>query len=380
MSMLIPCNAPFNALRKFVCNAPRRSGYLLTPTNRAHSSVAGPAAAALRSLTPAQISFIQNLPKAELHAHLNGSIPVPILLELAREHRADGAASSAIQAGLKRLENLELTALSEFFGLFPAIYALTSTPAALARAARGVLREFLDGDAPQCTYLELRSTPRATADMTRAEYVEAVVTEVERYPADRAALIVSVNRTMTEQEVEECVGIARSLKAQGRRIVGVDLCGDPLAGDMNQLAKHFADAKQDGLGVTLHIAETPENTSSDTLQLLSFRPDRLGHATFLDDQAKALVLRDKSCNEICLSSNLLCKTVGTLDEHHIRYYLAKDHPISICTDDMLPFQTSLVAEYALLLAGAPLGLGLSETEVRQIAGMSMENRMRSLII
>ncbi|KAJ7610309.1 hypothetical protein DFH06DRAFT_1308768 [Mycena polygramma] len=309
---------------------------------QSQASITGPAAAALRSLTPDQISFVQKLPKAELHAHLNGSIPVPVLLDLARDYR--GTASSQVQAGLKRLENLELKGLGEFFGLFPAIYALTSTPPALARAARGVLGEFLDGDTPQCTYLELRSTPRATPDMTRAEYVETVVTEVERYPKDKAALIVSLNRTMDEQEVEECIGIARALKAKGRRIVGIDLCGDPLAGDMNKFAMYFANAKRDGLGITLHIAETEENTSADTTRLLEFQPDRLGHATFLDDEAKNLVLKNKPCIEICLSSNLLCKTVSSLDQHHVRYYLRKNHPISICTDDILPFQTSLLAE------------------------------------
>jgi adenosine deaminase len=211
------------ALRNLACRPQR----WLTSTRR-HSSLAGPAAAALRSLTPTQLSFIQQLPKAELHAHLNGSIPVSVLLELARAHR-----SSKIQAGLKRLENINLAGLDDFFALFPAIYELTSTPPALAHAARGVLSAFLDGDLPQCTYLELRSTPRATAAMTRAEYAETVVTEVERYPEDKAALIVSVSRTMSELEVEECVSIARALKAKGRRIVGVDLCGDPLV--RNQL-------------------------------------------------------------------------------------------------------------------------------------------------
>ncbi|KAJ6466368.1 Metallo-dependent hydrolase [Mycena sanguinolenta] len=342
-------------------------------------SLAGHAADALRSLTSAQLSFLQKLDKAELHAHLNGSIPIPVILELARDHRTSAAVSSGIEEGLKRLENVELKGLNEFFGLFPAIYALTSTPPALARAARGVLSEFLDGDTPQCTYLELRSTPRATPEMTRAKYVETVATEVERYPEDKAALIVSINRTMSEQEVEECVGIAMSLKAKGRRIVGVDLCGDPMAGDMNKFSKYFADAKRAGLGVTLHIAETSENTSADTLRLLQFQPDRLGHATFLDDSAKILVLKNQPCIEVCLSSNLLCKTVSSLDQHHVRYYLAQGHPISICTDDLLPFQTSLIAEYALLLARAPLGLGLSETEVHQIAAMSMDNRMRRLI-
>lgn len=44
------------------------------------------------------------------------------------------------------------------------------------------------------------------------------------------------------------------------------------------------------------------------------------------------------------------------------------------TDDPLPFQNSLITEYAMLLAQPPLGLGLTEDEIRRIAAMSMECR------
>ena len=44
------------------------------------------------------------------------------------------------------------------------------------------------------------------------------------------------------------------------------------------------------------------------------------------------------------------------------------------TDDTLPFRTSLIAEYALLMAEPPLGLGLSEDEVRAIGKMSLDAR------
>lgn len=242
------------------------------------SPIAGFAAKALQSLSATQIAFIQALPKAELHAHLNGSIPLSELQDLAREYAAktDGSSptvsSDAVHAGLAKLQNLELNEIQDFFGLFPAIYALTSNPPALARAARAVLREFLDGEKPQCTYLELRSTPRETPAMSRMQYVRTVVDEVERYPRDKAALIVSVNRQMDERVAAECIQIARTLKEEGRRVVGVDLCGDPLvsalplpsqnrsssmkqAGDMSVLAKHYVAAKQAGLGVTIHIAE-----------------------------------------------------------------------------------------------------------------------------
>ncbi|KIK46070.1 hypothetical protein CY34DRAFT_76718, partial [Suillus luteus UH-Slu-Lm8-n1] len=117
------------------------------------------------------------------------------------------------------------------------------------------------------------------------------------------------------------------------------------------------------------------NTTEDCLALLSCRPDRLGHATFLSDELKAFVRTNgqyKPCVEICLSSNLLCKTVASLDAHHIRYYLKNDHPIVICTDDALPFGTSCLGEYSLLLAQPPLGLGLSRDDVAKVAQMGMD--------
>ncbi|KAJ7439119.1 Metallo-dependent hydrolase [Mycena latifolia] len=344
------------------------------------SQIAGPAANALAALNASQIAFIEALPKAELHAHLNGSIPISDLQQMAQEYSrtSDKAASDVVLSGIAKLQDgVVLDEIYDFFNLFPAIYALTSNPVSLRRATRAVLSQFLDGPRPQCAYLELRSTPRETPEMSRIEYVRAVLDEVERYPRASAALIVSLDRRMSVDVVRECVEIARSLKEEGRRVVGIDLCGDPQVGNMETLAEHFAQAKRAGLGITLHVAETPANSDEETLQLLSYAPDRLGHATFLNEEAKTAVRTSKTCIEVCLSSNLLCKTVAKLDDHHIRYYLRHDHPIAICTDDTLPFRTSLLGEYALLMAPQPLGLGLSEAEVRRIAEMGMAARFRA---
>ncbi|KAG6910608.1 hypothetical protein DXG01_009116 [Tephrocybe rancida] len=126
------------------------------------------------------------------------------------------------------------------------------------------------------------------------------------------------------------------------------------------------------------------------------RPRPVGHATFLDEEANKVVAANNTCIEIWLTSNLLsislsfsypssiridvdvrgcrCKTAPTLDAHHIGHYLEHGHPIAICMDDVLPFRTSLEAEYALLLAPAPLGLGFLEDEVRTLAEMGMRSR------
>jgi len=194
---------------------------------------------AIEALTPSQVDFLKALPKAELHAHLNGSIPLPILQQLAKEYvplDTDQDATLPItQSGIEELRGgVELVDIYDFFKLFPAIYALVSTKEALARATDAVLAEFLepkDGEEyTQATYLELRSTPRKTATMTILEYMETVLDRVEKYRPDQAALIVSLDRRMSKEVAGECVETAVTLKKRGRRVVGVDLCGHPTVG------------------------------------------------------------------------------------------------------------------------------------------------------
>ncbi|KAF9449335.1 Metallo-dependent hydrolase [Macrolepiota fuliginosa MF-IS2] len=378
-------------------------------------TIAGPAAAAFSSLTPSQRAFIYGLPKAELHAHLNGSIPIDVLQDLARDYSSQHAGNSdtnnsvsgeAIKAGLEKLRTgVTLDEIHDFFGLFPAIYALTSTPEALERATRGVLDAFFsptptltpsneDSDtmlcAPECTYLELRTTPRQTPSMSYEIYLRTVLQTCSSYTSTlpplpqslayktalqrRVGVIASLDRRMSRTTMHEIINVVVKLKEEGLDVVGVDLCGDPTAGDVEEFRYVFRRVAEAGLGVTLHIAETLKNSPEETLKLLSFNPDRLGHATFLDEQARDIVLKNKTCIEICLTSNLLCKTVPDLESHHIQYWLTRQHPIAICTDDILPFRNSLTAEYALLLAEPPLGLGLTEGEVRMIAEMSLYSR------
>ena len=156
----------------------------------------------------------------------------------------------AIESGIEALKGgVELEKLDDFFGLFRAVYALTASPENLAIATRAVLEDFVgkakkeegnegereregegegEGEERQCSYMELRSTPRATPLMSRRKYVETVLDEVERYPEERAAYILSLNRTMGPEVASECIDIAIEMKKANRRIVAVDLCGEPL--------------------------------------------------------------------------------------------------------------------------------------------------------
>jgi adenosine deaminase len=282
-----------------------------------------------------------------------------------------------ITKGIEILEQgVQLNDIAEVFPLFRTAYALTSTTEGLKRATADVLKKFLSSEyGPQCSYLELRTTPRSNGARTREDYLRTVLNEVEQYRPDQAALIVSIDRRMALTDATECVELAITLRDEGRRVVGVDLCGDVDCGDIDTLIPALVQAKDAGLPLTLHIAETTR-ISSETPKLLALDPARLGHATFLTDEERKIVQERKIPLEICLSSNLICKTVEQLEDHHVLFWLEQDHPVIICTDDILPFRTSLNEEYALLLAQPPLGLGLSEERIRRIADEGFRNRFK----
>ena len=266
-------------------------------------TLAGPARAALQSLPAEDIAFLQGLPKAELHAHLHGSIPLQTLQRLAAKFNPAPDIEAGVAAAIARLQSgFTLNEISEFFTLFPAIYALIATPPALAEATRDVLASFLLEQPPssgfsfqpaaECSYIELRSTPRKTTHMTREQYLLTVLQEIRSFPG-RAALIVSVDRQMSETDIQECVDLAIKLHTQGEPVIGLDLCGNPLKGDVDLFEKHFARAREAGLGLTVHIAETkPSGHSIESFALLSWHPDRLGHATFLEQPQRELFLAD----------------------------------------------------------------------------------------
>jgi adenosine deaminase len=132
---------------------------------------------------------------------------------------------------------VRLDEISDFFQLFPAIYALTSTPEALAKATQAVLSSFLDPQLPpqpkilnshhhvstkplsgtntgvvptlpaaaQCTYLELRTTPRQTPQMSREVYLRTVLSTISasNYTTSQVSIIASLDRRMSREDVGE---------------------------------------------------------------------------------------------------------------------------------------------------------------------------------
>lgn len=141
-------------------------------------------------------------------------------------------------------------------------------------------------------------------------------------------LILSINREQTLAEAESTLDIALDFRPL---VVGLDLCGNPSKGDISLFTPVFNRAKEAGLGITVHFAEVPllsipssaEVTTPPPLTeldtMLSWNPDRLGHAIHIPKHLKEEIRRRHIALELCLTCNIKAKMLpgnGTSYENH----------------------------------------------------------------
>lgn len=200
-------------------------------------------------------------------------------------------------------------------------------------ATRSVLEDFL---ADGVVYLELRTTPRATSDISAETYIQILLDTIKDFedscPQMHTRLILCVDRRHSLAMADSVLSLATRLRTEdGPGVVGMDLCGDPTArpgGEISIFTPVFEQAAKNGLGITVHFAEAEASGSSDELRtLLSWNPDRLGHVIWEDDEAKAEIASRALCLELCLSCNVQAGMIyGGFKDHHFKHWIGIDGP------------------------------------------------------
>jgi len=329
---------------------------------------------------PVDEAFTHALPKVELHAHLSGSISRATLHAIWGKKKVTSTDSeSALPDPAIALKPAgTFPTILSFFQIFnDYIYNLVNDRESIAYATRSVVEGFKrDG----VRYLELRTTPRHIPDagVSREEYVRIVLEAMTQYHEAQLAsgvndadlievhLILSIDRTMSAPEADEIVSIAAehaqtsspsTTQLEPPRVIAMDLCGNPTKGDISIFTPSFLRAKTLGLNTTVHFAEVPaSSTEAELTTLLSWSPDRLGHAINIPSHLKAIIKERKLGLELCLSCNVLAEmTQGGFKEHHFGEWWATECPVALSTDDVGVFESALSNEY--LIAATAFGLG-----------------------
>ncbi len=342
--------------------------------------------------------FIERIPKTDLHLHLDGSLRLSTLVELAREQGVELPAWD--EAGLRRLVFKNAYAdLPEYLKGFAYTTAVMQTPEALARVGYELA---VDNQHEGVRYIEVRFAPQLhqNARMTSIDVMAALDRglarakdefnarpEVKRggEPPFEYGIIACAMRmfgkgfssyfdslldvhahserkwvfALASQELVRAAVEARD--RLGLPIVGFDLAGAEAGYPAGDHAQAYALAHKHFLKKTVHAGEAygPESIFQAITDL---HADRLGHAVFLFDphMIKSPDIRDKKAYianlvqfiadrritiEVCLTSNLqTIPAIRDLARHSFRHMRKAKLSATFCTDNRTVSQTTVSTE------------------------------------
>ena len=300
--------------------------------------------------------LIQQMPKVQLHDHLDGGLRPQTILELA-------------DAGGVALPETDPTALGDWFvrgaaqGDLPKYlegFAVTTAVMQDEESLRRVAREHVeDLSADGVIYGEIRFAPvlHTSNGLTMEQVLESVIEgmgEGSRATGTEARIIVCSLRHMDPAISLDSAKVAVQYRDRG--VVGFDLAGDESGQPPADHNEAFQFLRKKNFNITIHAGEA-FGLSSIWQAIQHCGAHRIGHATRLieDDTVPGdhrgtlgeYILDHRIPLEMCLSSNLHTGAVTDLKEHPFPRYLREGYRVALNVDNTLMSQTTLTREWQL---------------------------------
>ncbi len=364
--------------------------------------------------------LIEKLPKTDLHLHLDGSVRIETLIELAKEggvklpsYTVDGLKETVFKENYKDLD--------DYLKGFGYTCSVMRKKENIQRIAYELA---VDNQMEGVRYIEVRFAPQlhAGGEMTLSDTIvavnngldrarrefnssEAVVSGVEppfeygiitcamryfnRHFSDYFNDIVSVHSYSPEDKIFglaslEVVGAAVQAKREmGLPVVGVDLAGPEKGNPPVHHREAYMLAQRNFLNKTVHAGEAygPESIFQAITELGA---DRIGHGTslfkpetitdtsihntdrYVNDLVQFIANR-RITVEVCLTSNMQTDPELTkLEDHPFRKMMDNKLSCSICTDNRTVSHTTVTDE--VYKAVNAFNLSLNEVKTLMVYG------------
>jgi adenosine deaminase len=318
---------------------------------------------------PSGIPFeaFQALPKTDLHVHLDGSLRLPSILELAREGGIELPATD--EAGLRNAIGCgrQFGSLVEYLRGFDITLRVMQTEESLERIAFELAE---DAHRENVLYMEVRYAPmlhtRRGLKLTRV--VEAVLAGLRRARETygiKSNVILCGIRNISPESSYQMAELAVAYK--GRGVVGFDLAG----AEADFPAKHhrlaFQLVRDNNINCTIHAGEA-YGPQSIAQAIHVCGAHRIGHGCRLRENGDLLhyVIDHRIPLECCPSSNVQTGAVGALETHPLKLYFDLGVRVTVNTDNRLITDTSVSKE--LFLVHRAMGIPFSDIKALVIAG------------
>jgi len=310
-------------------------------------------------LPPVTEELVRALPKTDLHCHLDGSLRLGTILELAEKQGVSLPAETP--EGLARAIHMGETcqSLEDYLTAFDVTLAVLQTEEALYRTARELA---LDAAAENVRYLEVRYSPvlhtrRGLKPTTIVDAVLEGLRAAARETGIRSNVIICGIRHIDPQTSVRLAELAVAYKGKG--VVGFDLAG----AEEGHPALRHREAVQlildNNVNVTIHAGEAfgPESIAQAVHHCGAHR---IGHGVRLRENGDLLnYLNDHRIPlEMCPSSNVQTCSVTGFASHPLRFYFDFGLRVTVNTDNRLITDTTITKE--LLIAQREMGFSLAD--------------------
>lgn len=308
--------------------------------------------------------YLAMMPKIELHRHLEGSVRLSTLVDIGRQYDIPVPLADPEQLRpLVQMTAADPWTVERFLSKFAVLRHFFRSAEVVQRITAEAIA---DAAAENVRYLELRFTPAALASQTRASLHEVTgwVVESARHAARKhrikVRLIVSINRHESLSLGKQALQAALDFRTQG--VVGFDLAGNEHIFPARPFADLFQEAKQSGLGLTVHAGEW-SGANNVREAIVDLGADRIGHGVRIVENSSVVGLAQEhgTVFEVCPTSNLQTGSVRHLCHHPVIDLHFLGLPLTINTDDPAISNISLTDEYLAVVRS----LGLSVADLRR---------------
>jgi adenosine deaminase len=323
--------------------------------------------------------FAKQLPKVELHVHLEGSIRPETVLKLAARNRVDLPANTV--EGLR--DWYRFVDFPHFVEVYVAISRTIKNPEDLEL----ITREFLQGQAGQnVLHSDVTFTASTIEQFNGIPWPEqlAAINRAREYGEKELgtsmSLILDIVRGHTAERALEVASWA--VEAMGNGVGALGLAGEEARGEISDYRAAFNLAREAGLPIIPHAGET-EGPWSVAACLRETGCTRIGHGVrSIEDPEVIDELTARGVTlEVCPSSNVCLRGYPSLKDHPFAKLVAAGLTVTINSDDPPMFDTTLTDEYIRVAET----FGFSNEDLRRFdlaaarVALVSESRRRELV-
>ncbi len=303
-----------------------------------------------------ETTWFDRVPKAELHLHLEGAIPLDALWELVQKYGGDPTIPDI--ASLQRrfayrdfphfidtwIWKNQFLRSCEDFTFFSEAFA------------RDLARQNI-------RYAEVFFSPSdfARHGLRTQELASAIRKGLSRVPAVEVMLIADMVRDSGPGRA--AITLAEAAEVRDLGIIGIGIGGSEQSFPPEPFQAVYEKARRLGFHTTAHAGEAarPESIWG---AIRSLNAERIGHGTrAIEDERLLDTLAERQIPlELCPLSNVRTGVVRSIDDHPARRFFERGLVITINTDDPKMFGNSLAEEYRLLEER----LGFSRDDIRAL--------------